>query len=124
MCLILHNWRLRLCEMGNDGACNIVGIGNMCLLTSKGCRLMLHDVGHVVNIKFNLILAGRLDDEGYSGGFQNGTWKFCKGNLIVARTQKQSTHVRIGTRLTWQSIQPESCGIRGCATRVRRECRC
>ena len=52
---------------------------------------MLHDVGHVVNIKFNLILAGRLDDEGYSGGFQNGTWKFCKVSMIVVRAQKQNT---------------------------------
>mgnify|MGYP006872761942 CR=1 FL=1 len=28
---------------------------------------------------------GRLDDEGYSGSFQNGMWKFYKGSLVVAR---------------------------------------
>ena len=26
-------------KMGNDGACKIVGIGNVCLITSTRCRL-------------------------------------------------------------------------------------
>ena len=78
-------------RMGNDGECKIVGIGNVCLLTSTGCRLMLKDVRHVPDVRLNLISAGRLDDEGYSGGFRNGTWKFCQGSLIVARAQKQNT---------------------------------
>ena len=30
-------------------------------------------------------------DEGYSGTFRNDTWKFGKGNLIVAHARKQST---------------------------------
>ena len=45
-------------RMGNDGECKIVGIGNMCLLTSTGCRLMLKDVSHVPDVKLNLILVG------------------------------------------------------------------
>ena len=59
--------------MGNDGECKIVGIGNVCLLTTTGCRLMLKDVSHVLDVRWNLILARWLDDEGYSGGFRNGT---------------------------------------------------
>ena len=43
------------------------------------------------DIRLNLISTERLDDEGYSGSFQNGTWNFCKGSLIVARAQKQGT---------------------------------
>ena len=70
--------------MGKNGTCKIVGIGNVCLLTSTGCRLMLKDVRHVLDVKLNLISAGRLDDEGYSGNFYNGTWKLSKGSLIVA----------------------------------------
>ena len=77
--------------MGNDGACTIVGIGNVCLLTSTCCRIVLHDVRHVPDIRLNLILVGWVDDEGYSGGFQKGTWKFYRGTLIVARAQKQNT---------------------------------
>ena len=44
--------------MGNDGECKIMGIGNVCLLTSTGCRLMLKDVSHVPDVKLNLILVG------------------------------------------------------------------
>ena len=52
--------------MGNDGECKIVGIGNVCLLTSIGCRLMLKDVHHVPDVRLNIISVGRLDDEGYN----------------------------------------------------------
>ena len=45
-------------RMGNDGECKIMGIGNVCLLTSTGCRLMLKDVSHVPDVKLNLILVG------------------------------------------------------------------
>ena len=77
--------------MGNDGACRIVGIGNVCLLTSAGCRMVLKDVCHVPDIRLNLISTRRLDDEGNCGSFQNGSWKFCRGNLIVAHAKKQNT---------------------------------
>ena len=77
--------------MGNDGACKIVGIGDVCLLTSRGHRMIQKDVCHVVDIKLNLISIGWLDDEGYSGKFQNRTWKFCRRNPIVARARKQNT---------------------------------
>ena len=86
--------------MGNDGECKIVGIGNVCLLTSDtGCRLMLKDVRHILNVKLNMISAGGLDDEGYSGDFHNCTWKFSKGSLNVARVQKQNTLYVMHARL-------------------------
>ena len=51
------------------------------------------------DIRLNLILTGRMDDEGYSGSFRNGKWKFCRGNLIVAKAQKQgilyTMHARV-----------------------------
>ena len=81
----------RYVKMGNDGACKFVGIGNVCLPTSIGCGMLLKDVRHVPDIRLNLILAGSLDDEGYNGGFQNATWKFLKGNLIVGHARKQNT---------------------------------
>ena len=77
-------------KMGNDGACKIASIGSVCLLTSIGCRMLLKDVPHVQDIRLNLISIGRLDDEGYSGSFQRGMWKFYKGNLIVSRAQKKN----------------------------------
>ena len=54
---------------------------------------------NVLDVRLNLISARWLDDEGYSGSFHNGTWKFSKGSLIVARAQTQNTmyvmHVRL-----------------------------
>ena len=44
-------------KMGNDGACRIVGIGNVCLRTSSGCRMVLKDIRHVSDIILNLISA-------------------------------------------------------------------
>ena len=76
--------------MGNDGACRIVGVGEVCLLTSIGCRMVLTEVHHVPKIRLNLISTDRLDDEGYNGTFKNDTWKFRKGNIIVAHAWKQS----------------------------------
>ena len=31
-------------KMGNEGACRIVDIGDVCLVTSTGCNLVLRDV--------------------------------------------------------------------------------
>ena len=42
-------------RMGNDGECKILGIVNVCLLTSTGYRLMLKDVRHVPDVRLNLI---------------------------------------------------------------------
>ena len=47
-------------KMGNEGACQIVGIGDVWLTTSTGCRLLLKEVRYVVvknmlhDIKINL----------------------------------------------------------------------
>ena len=56
-------------KLGNDGACRIIGIGNICMLTSTSYKMMLKDVRHVLDIKLNLISSEWLDDEGYSGNF-------------------------------------------------------
>mgnify|MGYP002775142099 CR=1 FL=1 len=82
-------------KMGNDDTRRIIGIGNVCLLTSTGYRMLLKDVRHVLNIRLNLISTGRLDDEGYNGSFQNGKCKFYHGNLIVTRAQKEGTLYRM-----------------------------
>ena len=40
-----------------------------------------------------------LDNEGYNGSFHNGTWKFCKGSLTMARAQKQGTLYEMHAKL-------------------------
>ena len=61
------------------------------MTTSTGCRLTLRDVRHVPDIRLNLILTRRLDDEVYNGSFQNDMWMFYKGSVIVAQAEKQGT---------------------------------
>ncbi|PKI37165.1 hypothetical protein CRG98_042444, partial [Punica granatum] len=71
-------------RMGNGQSCKIVGIGDVCLETELGCKLLLKKVRHVPEIRLNLISTGQLDDEGHSNEFSNGRWKLSKGSLIVA----------------------------------------
>ncbi|VFQ78891.1 unnamed protein product [Cuscuta campestris] len=78
-------------RMGNDGSSKIIGMGDVCLETSTGCRLVLRDVRHVPDIRLSLISAGLLDDEGYANKFCDGRWKLSKGSLIMARGKKQNS---------------------------------
>ena len=75
-------------RMGNGGISKIVGIGDICLETSIGNKLVLKDVRHVPNIRFNLISIGRLDDEGFTNSFCESKWKLTKGSLVVTRGKK------------------------------------
>ncbi|KAF7129820.1 hypothetical protein RHSIM_Rhsim10G0014000 [Rhododendron simsii] len=75
-------------RMGNEGLSKIVGMGNICLETNIGCKLVLKDVRHVPDIRLNLISTGKLDDEGYNNHFGNGKWKLTKGSLVVAKGNK------------------------------------
>ncbi|VFQ80312.1 unnamed protein product [Cuscuta campestris] len=78
-------------RMGNDGSSKIIGMGDVCLETSTGCRLVLRDVRHVPDIRLSLISAGLLDDEGYANNFCDGRWKLSRGSLIMARGKKQNS---------------------------------
>ena len=78
-------------RMGNEGVSQIVGMGDICLKTYIGCKLLLKDVRHVPNIRLNLISTGKLDDEGYNNQFGDGKWKLSKNSLVVARDKKIST---------------------------------
>jgi len=52
-------------RMGNEAKCEIVGMGDIQLETSIGCKLLLKDVRYVPEMRFSLIFIGKLDDEGY-----------------------------------------------------------
>ena len=61
--------------MGNNDTSNIVGIGDICLETNMGCKLVLKDVRHVPDLHLNLISPRKLDEEGFDKRFSNGCWK-------------------------------------------------
>ena len=52
--------------IGNEGTSKIVGIGNICLEPNVGCKLLLKDIKHVLDIRLNLISTGKLDDDSYT----------------------------------------------------------
>ena len=77
--------------MRNNGVSKIVGIGDICLETSVGNKLVLKDVIHVLVICLNLISTCKLDDERFTNSFGESKWKLTKGSFVVARGKKQNT---------------------------------
>jgi hypothetical protein len=86
-------------RMENEAKCEIVGMGDIQLETSIGCKLLLKDVRYVPEMRFSLISIGKLDDEGYHNYLGGGHWKLCKGSLILARGKKINTLYKTETRL-------------------------
>ncbi|KAK8595939.1 hypothetical protein V6N12_064445 [Hibiscus sabdariffa] len=77
-------------KMGNDGLVSVTGMGNVSLVSNNGTKLILKDVKHALDIRLNLISAGRLDDKGFCNNFSDGQWKLTKSSLVVARGKKSS----------------------------------
>ncbi|RDX77794.1 hypothetical protein CR513_42027, partial [Mucuna pruriens] len=53
-------------------------------------QLWLREVKHAPDVRSNLIFVHMLDDGGYDNHFGHGKWKLTKGNLVVARGEKNS----------------------------------
>ena len=86
-------------KMCNEAKCEIVGIGDVELETSIGCKLVLKDVRHVLEMRFSLISIGKIDDEGYHSHLGEGKWKLTKGSLVLARGKKNNTLYKTEVRL-------------------------
>ena len=82
-------------KMGNYGIADIIGMDDIHLKTNLGCKLVLKDVRHVVDLRLNLISVGRLDDEEYESRFHKGQWKLSKGSLVIASGKKYHTLYRL-----------------------------
>ena len=82
-------------KMGNYGTADIIGMGDIHLKTNLGCKLVLKDVRHVVDLRLNLISVGTLDDEEYESRFHRGQWKLSKGSLVIANGKKCHTLYRL-----------------------------
>ena len=75
-------------KIGNDDRAKIIGKGDVHLETTNGTRLILKSVGHVDDLRLNIISVGKLDDEGYLSNFGGGRYKLTKGSMIIARGEK------------------------------------
>ena len=77
-------------KMGNDGESKVIGVGDVFLQTNMGVQLLLKGVKHAPDVRFNLISMQLLDDCGYDNHFGSSKLKLTKGNLVMARGEKQS----------------------------------
>ncbi|KAE8730015.1 hypothetical protein F3Y22_tig00003041pilonHSYRG00556 [Hibiscus syriacus] len=76
-------------QIGNQDKSKIIGIIDIILTTSIGCKLILKYVRHVPAMCLNLISVGKLDDDGLINYFGEGKCKLTKGSLIMARGKKK-----------------------------------
>ena len=59
--------------MGNNGIAKVIGIGDVCLETTMGMKLLLKDVRYAPDVCLNLVSVSRLDDDGYNNYFGDGS---------------------------------------------------
>ncbi|CAJ2654735.1 unnamed protein product [Trifolium pratense] len=92
-------------KMGNEGVCKIVGMGDVWVETSIGCKLQLKNVRHVPDIRLNVISVKALDIEGYHTYFGgDGICKITKGSLVVAKEQSPTSLYRMPVKLCQEEV--------------------
>ena len=47
--------------------------------------MILKEVRYVLNFRMNLILAGKLDEEGYVSQFGGDQWKLIRGAMVITK---------------------------------------
>ncbi|KAI4379525.1 hypothetical protein MLD38_005807 [Melastoma candidum] len=75
--------------MGNDGECEVKGIGNIRLRTHDGQMHTLTDVRYVPEITKNLISLGALDARGYRISITGRFMRVLKESLVIMKAEKQ-----------------------------------
>ena len=78
--------------LADGGALEIVGRGDVKILLTNGGTWTLTNVRHIPRLKRNLISVGQLDDEGCRTTFEKGTWKVCKGAMVLAHMESRQGH--------------------------------
>ena len=109
-------------KIQNDGLAQVACIGDICLETSFGTRLVLKDVKHIPDIRMNLTSTRRLDYEGFYSLQGCGKWKL--SCCFLLRLEVRSLHLSIGYMLRsptmlsmwWRMMVPWSYGIRDSVT--------
>ncbi|XP_038902392.1 uncharacterized protein LOC120089034 [Benincasa hispida] len=80
--------------LGNNGACDVKGIGSVRIATCDGMIEILTNVRYVLELKQNLISLGKLDRAGYSYKSENEVLKVIKDSLVkLKRTLRNDLYV-------------------------------
>ncbi|URE48637.1 hypothetical protein MUK42_14927 [Musa troglodytarum] len=91
-------------KMGTHGISNIINMGDIHIKTNLGCKLVLKDVRHVVDLRLNLISVGRLDDEDYDSRFYKGQRKLSKGSLVITNGKKYHTLYKLHAKACGEQL--------------------
>ncbi|KAK2977834.1 hypothetical protein RJ640_014580 [Escallonia rubra] len=77
--------------MGNDVACKVLRKGSIQIRIHDGIARTWTDVGHVPELRKNLISLGTLDSNGCSYRAASGVMRIMKGALVVMKRLKQNS---------------------------------
>lgn len=91
--------------MESHGVSKIIGMGDICIITNLGYKMVLKDVRHVPNLRLNLISIGKLDDEGYVTHHGDGQWNLKNDSLIMAKGKKYYSLYRIEVQISKDEIK-------------------
>ena len=86
-------------KMDNTGFFNIMGIGDIYIETNLGSRLVLKDVRHVLDLRYNLLSMGKINEEGFYSFFGGGQCKLTCGSFIVAKRKRCCSLYRMETKV-------------------------
>ncbi|KAL0409123.1 UNVERIFIED_CONTAM: Retrovirus-related Pol polyprotein from transposon TNT 1-94 [Sesamum radiatum] len=89
---ILSNYKsenLGSVSMANEKCCDILGVGDVCMIFENGFKFTLKNVKHVPDLAHNLISCSALEEEGLEGRWGRGIMKIMKGSLCVFKAERK-----------------------------------
>src|SRR3954464_14589736 len=81
--------------MGNDAACNIIGIGNIRMRMFDGQVRTLSNVRHVPDMRKNLLSLGALEAQGFRFSGEGGVIKVSKDSMTVLKGERVANLYRM-----------------------------
>ncbi|KAL0385669.1 UNVERIFIED_CONTAM: Retrovirus-related Pol polyprotein from transposon TNT 1-94 [Sesamum radiatum] len=89
---ILSNYKsenLGSVSMANEKRCDVLGVGDVCMIFENGFKFTLKNVKHVPDLAHNLISCSALEEEGLEGRWGKGIMKIMKGSLCVFKAERK-----------------------------------
>src|SRR3954462_13045212 len=81
--------------MGNDAACNVIGIGNVRMRMFDGQVRTLSNVRHVRDMRKNLLSLGALEAQGFKFSGEDGVIKVSRGSMTVLKAERVANLYRM-----------------------------
>ncbi|KAL0440395.1 UNVERIFIED_CONTAM: hypothetical protein Slati_2522500 [Sesamum latifolium] len=75
--------------MANEKRCEVLGVGDVCMIFENGFKLTLTNVKHVPDLAHNLMSCSALEEEGLEGRWGKGIMKIMKGSLTVFKAERK-----------------------------------